>query len=710
MKPATRPVRRPRTVPRRAGVACAVLALLGAAQAEMALTEASVDVGLGLVDGSARGLFGQYSGLHDRGTTALFGVRYERRDDDSARSFQLEGRNLFGDNRGLDVRWQRQGDWRVTLQADRWLHREVAQPSSGGDLELRRTRLGLTLVKHLSPRWTLEAEARTERKSGQRLFGIGMSCPSLVAPGCGPTTGIQTGWAVLLLPEPVDARTTELSLRMNYAAGAWRLNGGYFGSFYENRLGHLDPTLPAALNNGAGVPLPPSPGLYAILGRPVALAPDNHLHQVDVTGRYALSPTAYLNFKLAYAQARQHQDFVAAGFSDAPAGVDNLGGRVDTTRAQLGLHARPLPALSLSANVRYEDRDDKTPLAAYNVIDGVAYTNRQLPLQRARAALRAHYQFDGDLRGTLGADREDIDRGAFTATSAAAGITALRQKTDETGVFGELRRRMNEQFSAAVRLSGSRRGGSNWLRDNSGLGVTEVADPSDPAAGFATGIFMPTLADRRREQLQLDGQWQPTEELSLQVNGRIGRDRFDAPGVYGVRRNDMDQIGLDAGYALSETWHLNGYLQHGSETLLQGRPGAAFMAYRNRSTAVGLGVEGKLAGKLRLQAQLSHLEDRSVFDQTLDATADGASASLLAASGGLPDIVLRQTTLRLQGSYPLDKQSSLRFDIVHQQATWSDWAWSYAGVPFTDSAGQTVDRPTQQRATFVGVSYVYRWK
>ncbi len=51
------------------------------------------------------------------------------------------------------------------------------------------------------------------------------------------------------------------------------------------------------------------------------------------------------------------------GLTGAPAGVSSLGGVMDTNLAQFGLTARPMPGLTLLANVRYEDKNDKTPLA-----------------------------------------------------------------------------------------------------------------------------------------------------------------------------------------------------------------------------------------------------------------------------------------------------------------------------------------------------------
>ena len=221
------------------------------------------------------------------------------------------------------------------------------------------------------------------------------------------------------------------------------------------------------------------------------------------------------------------------GLTGAPVGRTDLGGRLATTLMQVGLTARPMPKLSVSGQVRYEDRDDSTPIAAYNIEGTSIYTNRRLPLKRLSAKAQGHYQFTSDWRGTLGADIQNIDRGEFTPTSAVAESLALRQKTRDVGVRAELRRRMSEDLSGAISVESRRRDGSHWLRDNSGLGVTEVSDASAPGTGFSTGIFSPTLADRKRDKLRLTADWQPNDQLTLQASAEGGRDRFDSPSNFG---------------------------------------------------------------------------------------------------------------------------------------------------------------------------------
>lgn len=692
-------------------LALAVMAAFSGAQAQDSHADGSITFGLGLSSGDSaeRALYGQYNGLRDKRAAGLLGGEFYRVDEAAGTSLLLRGSDVLGRTRELDLRWKKPGDWKFGASYREQVRQDPNTVSTGTDLSMKRTGLGLSFAKIIDPRWQVNVSLSSENKSGDRLFGIGFSCPSAVAPGCRGTTGTETGWAVLMQPEPINANHSQVDARVSYAGQALRLSLGYHGSFYRNAYGSLSPSLPATLNNAVGTPLPPSAGLMAILSQPVALAPDNQSHQFDIAGNYTFTPTTQLTFKLAHSQNLQNQDFAAAGLSGAPSGIQNLGGRMDTTLAQVGLTARPIPKLSLAARLRYEDRDDLTPIALYNVEDTATYTNRRLPLTKWRGQLQAHYQFTSDYRGTLEAQNESIDRGVFTATSAVAGISALRQKTDETTVRAELRRRMNEDISGSISLASSRRDGSNWLKDNSGRGVTEVGDPSDPATGLAAAIFMPTLADRQRDTVKLLADWQPTEALSLQLAAQGGRDRFKTPSVYGLRSAGNDLLSLDATYAVSERWNVTGYVSHSEETLRQARPGAAIMDYDNRSTTLSLGVSGKPKEKIEVGGGLSFIDDRSTYAQTLEATADAASTALLAATGGLPDIVFRQTRLSLFGRYELSKRSAVRLDFVHQRSTWTDWAWGYGGMPFTYSDGTTVVQKPVQHVTFVGVTYSLAW-
>jgi MtrB/PioB family decaheme-associated outer membrane protein len=699
-----------------------------------AVVESSVSAGIGAVDGDRfdRAQFDQYSGLRPRQHVfGLFGLDYYRRHDDTGVAVRFAASDLLTDNRELGLSWARQGDWAFSADYKELVRRETVifnsgitgvgtatpqlvpvAPGTGSDVDLhtQRSGLGFGFTKVITPRLQFEIGGRTEHKEGSRMFGVGFACPSALAITCTGSNALQVGSAVLFVPEPIDSDHHQVDARLSYAAQKLRLSLGYYGSFYRNSFGSLNPSIPGSLLNPAGTLLPVSAGLATILGNPVALPPDNQAHQFDITGAYLYNATSTVNFKLSRARATQNQNFLANGLAGAPAGVNDLGGRVETTLAQVGFSTRPMAKLSVQGHVRYEDRDDQTPLALYNVEGNTFYTNRQLPYRTTRGKLQANYQFATDWRATVGFARDLIDRGVFTPSSATAGVTAERQKTAETTWRAELRRQMTEDLSGALALEHSDRKGSNWLRDNSGLGVTEVPDPNAPGIGFDRGIFMPTLADRRRDKVRFLADWQPLEALSVQAALDVGIDRYNAPGIYGVRDTGMRQATVDFNYAVTDNWSVNGFVAHGNQTIDQGRPDQAFIAFKNRETNVGLGVTGKATSKLEVGANLSFLQDRSTFAQRLDTTASAADAALLAASGGLPPITFRQHVLRLSGKYALDKQSSVRAEFAHYRTRWDDWAWGFNGTPFVFADGTVGTRKLVQRVNLLRVVYTYAWK
>lgn len=721
-------------------ITATLLALVGAVHAEdESVSESSVTAGVGVVSGDRedRAIFGQYNGLRpDRGY-GLLDFSYYRRNDANGTMTTFRGLDVLGENRELHFFWKRQGNWKFSTDYSELVRREPntintgllgagtttpqvvhlgGGPGTGRDIELKTKRQGLALAfsKWLSPAIEFQASLKSENKDGSRLFGKGFSCPSPVAPGCAPHTAANPGWAVLMLPEPIDSNHSQLEARISYAGQKLRLSGGYYGSFYNNSLGALVPGVPGSLNNPLGVLQPLNTGLQPILGQAVALPPDNQAHQADVTGVYMITPTTRATFKLGVARATQDQGFAAAGFA-GPAGATNLDGRIDTTLAQLGFASRPTAKLSLLADLRHDDRDDRTPLALYNVIGDpatstfITYTNRQRDYTKTRARLQASYQFTSDYRGTFGVDYEEIDRGTFTPSSRAFGISALRQKTDELGWRAELRRRMSETFSGAISFITSERSGSGWLRPVSGgNGVVPFGDPGAVVTGTAT--FMPTLADRDRDKVRLFGVWQPSDALTLQLSADYGRDRFTAPSAQGLQRTDMRLVSLDGDYILSPRWTLNGYVSRGSQTLDQTRPGGYIMAFDNDNTAIGVGIVGRPLGKLRAGAMLSYFNDENEYAQTLDAAASPADVALLQASGGLPDIVFRTTELRLFGQYELTKTSAVRLDLVHHRAKFNDWTYGFDGTPFLFSDNTTISQLRSQNVTFVGVRYTHRWQ
>ena len=720
--------------------ACAVC--LGV-QAQSAIVDASVSAGVGVVGHpqADRALFGQYNGLRSRDAVGLLSLDYSLRDQENGKWIDLTGSDILGDTRELNFVWKNPGFWKVTAnygelvrvdpntlnttltgagsatpQVQQTNQQGFLAPVGSGvdtDLKTKRTSVGLGLTKIITPSLKVQVDLKSENKEGVRAFGLGSICSSqlefqLQDKGTNPAI-ISACTSTLMLPEPVNSNHSQIEARVSYALERLRFSVGYYGSYFSNSSTLLDTS---GLSKGVKPNLPS-----------VALSPDNQAHQLDLSGSYDLTGTTRGTFKLAWASASQNADFSNAGLIGPVVAANNPAvtynspdAKVITTLAKLGITSRPLPQLSLLGDLRYEDKDDQTPLFNYdllgtNLLAKTQYaTNHSLPNRKIQGKLQASWQFNHDYRGTLGLDQESIDRGTVTASSRVSGISALRQKTDETGVRAELRSQLADDLSGTVSVSSSQRNGSSWLQPNSGLGtdpklstyrryLTGVTEGANPALG---AVFSPTLADRQRDKLKLFADWQASEKLSLQFSAENGTDKFSAPNANGLRDTRMGQIGLDWSFALTDNWAVNGYLSQSTQTLNQAFYRGTVMAFDNTNLGASIGVSGKASSKVHLGASLSYMDDRSAYAQSPDASAPADVASTLAKTGGLPDINYSQTTLKLFADYALEKKSSVRIDLIHQRASVNDWA------PLVYSDNSTVTQNQDQNVSYVGVTYIYQ--
>ena len=203
----------------RSAVALAVLAALGAAQAQAPAADtkpdseaeawASVGVGWASGDRDDRAFFGQYNGLRDQSVYGLIDFDYARRREADGTLVSLVGTNLGLQTRELGLLWQRQGDWRFTADYGELIRRDpytidtgIAGAGStapqvvylaGGvgsgydyDPKTKRQSLGLGFSKWFGTELELVAGVKSENKQGSNFWGIGFNCPALAAPGCGP--------------------------------------------------------------------------------------------------------------------------------------------------------------------------------------------------------------------------------------------------------------------------------------------------------------------------------------------------------------------------------------------------------------------------------------------------------------------------------------------------------------------------------------------
>ena len=721
--------------------------------------ESSITLGGGAVTGLRRdrALMGQYNGLRDYNGYFQLDVDINKRDDATGTSMTVKGRNLGLDSRDLSFTHEKQGDWKYGLDYSELVRHDprtvntgmtgagtttpnvvrLATPGSGADLDFKMKRVGLGLMgeKWITNNLQLEVNFKAEDKSGERRFGRGYACAAYVCTNTGQSATTQT-WALLMMAEPIQSTTKQIDAKLNFSADKLNLSVGYYGSFYTNANGNLTATVPNQLNNPTGGLATLSPAvaggtsLQNVMQMPTALAPDNQAHQFYVAGNYAFTPTTRATFKYAFTHATQDEDFASMGLvtpvsGNPPAGVSSLGGVVDTTLMQLGLTARPLPKLSVVANLRYEDKDDKTPRALYNVQNTAVWYNSLVNSTKLVGKLDGTYRLANDLRATLGLDYSDQDRPVPVSITEEklAGLGAVRAKNREAGYRLELRRSMSETLTGAVGYSRSNRTGSDWTSLNTGalfqqwgLGYGQTGTASLFIGLNPTNAFPMNMADVRREKVKLSASWTPSEQVEVQFYVENGEETnttsySEIAGGRGWRSNGSTIYSVDASYAMSDTWKLNGYISQGDQ-----KRKVTHSVYTadlsTRSDAIGLGVIGQPTGRLELGANLMYLNDDSRYGLAAMPTATGGAptaANVTQAAIGLPNVKYEITSLNLFAKYALDKNSAIRVNLLHQSIKLDEWSYGYNGVPFVYSDNTTVNMSQVQAVTAIGVAYILKF-
>ncbi len=663
---------------RLAATAAAVLAGVGAYAAEgdeiTALTkpESNIEFGLGYVnkDGPR---FGQYSGLNEQGTYGLLGGSLIKRDDATGTWLNLSGRNLGLESRELRFEHNRQGNWGYFIEygmTPRFNPYTVNTGLTGigtatqtingtalrnVELKTEREAVTLGLSKNLPAGWDFQVRFKNEEKDGARQWGQGVGVVGLV-----PAT-------VNFLTDPINQTTRQLDAILGYAGEKLQLSGGYYGTLFENH------------NTVLNVP-------NSAVFTQMALPPGNQSHQLHLAGGYSFTPTTRGTFKVAYARATQNESFFVAPTMNSRT---DLGGAVDTTLVQMGIVARPIPKLSLRGNLRYEDRDDNTPLALYTTVgltsslDGF---NEPRSIRTLAGKLEASYALPLSLRLTGGVDYDEKKRNTFRVVSVSQ-----RERTDETSYRVELRRSMSETLTGALAYIQSDRDGSPFLttvRNNNTLGSNLIAPIH--------------LADRKRDKVRLSADWQATEQLSLQFRVDESRDNYGQrdDSTLGAQKGEASAYSVDAAYAFSDNWQATAWFTRDDtryEQLTKATATPLWQAkLRNVGDSFGLGVRGKPLSRLEIGGDLSQSDMR---DENQQQALSGTAADVV------PDFSTQLTKLNLFAKYAVKKNVDFRLNYVYDRFSTDDWTWTN----WTYSDGTRVLQSPTQTVHFIGVSMNYRF-
>lgn len=718
-----------------------------------------VSAGAGYVS-SQGGPFGIYNGLHRDGAVGLLDFSYVSRNEETGTWLRASGRNLGLNTRELRAEYEHQGRWGVFVDYNE-ISRvspytvtsnvqgigsayqtvpSVAAATHQFTLKTERDRSSVGFNATLAANTEFRMLFQNEDKKGTRLFGRG-------------TTN-----AMEFLAEPINTNTKQLDLVLDYTGEKLQLSGGYYGSYFNN---HNTALRVAGGSATFGPATSPSVG---VMQDTIALPPDNQAHQFHLAGGYQLDKTTRLNFKVGRSVALQNDEFAAVRFSNNlntngasanTSGRHDLGGRVTTTLASVGLTSRPIRNLFLLGNIRFEERDDQTALARYitNVTGtpavpvttpfsatGTAADRRQSTdgfneprsLKNWAGKLEASYSLPEGYRISGGYDYDNKER-----STAGIRVVGYRTKVEENTYRLELKRAMSESITGSLAYAYSERRGSNYFnlttlggytypnyanadQSNCGLILTRSTDLSVTRCGLLQPIY---LADRDRQRVRLLTDWAPTDELSIQLALEASIDQYKAgrgsPNI-GVRHGDSWLYSVDVSYQANERWRLNTWLSRTDSSIEQASISASpnmtnstFAAnagaivwnsdQRNSVDSIGIGARGKLLKGIELGADLIYSYDRTRYNVGKERY---SAFNNNAVPSGLPDIKYEQQTLKLFGTYPIDKNLTARLDYIVDRRKIDDWTWN--NWNYTD--GTRIGLSPASRAYLIGMSIQYAFR
>jgi MtrB/PioB family decaheme-associated outer membrane protein len=699
---------------RLSALAAALLSVYGPVLAEDAQGEVSVGGGGWTND---RHQAGQYDGMRDKGFYPNLDADVQKRGD-AGITWGLKVRNLGLQTREIEGSVERQGDIGGSIEYNRIIRddpntidtrlfrdgtRQIVPvsplspagttpangPGTGRDLEIGvvRDRYTAKFYKALGEGLTFNASYRIENKDGNRLWG--------------------RGGAPEFSLEPINSTTRIWEGVLNYAGAKLQLSGGYVGTSYENSNGLVVTSLSTL-----------AAGSFYNLTLPL----DNKSHEVFLNGGYNFTPTTRGTFKASYQRATQNEFLPTArpgltfpaGEAPIATAPHHLNGRLDTTLLEAGVNSRPLSELTVNANVRYRNLDDKTPLHVYASAGGGVY-NTPWSYKTLSGKADATYRLKDGYSLLGGAEYSHQDR---WVPSKGTLYVPFRSNLDELTLLAGVRKAMSETVNGSLTYLWSHRDGSTYKTP-------------DPAEYGENSINPFNIADRKRNKLRGMVDWAPVDRVTLTFTGEVAKDDYSGKPD-GLDNGKAYTLGLDGAFQLNNDWSLNAWVSYNQtkaeEKGLQiARTTLVLEALKENhlkenGTSFGVGVRGKVE-KLKLGADLERFKSVNKYNQ--DLTPITAAGNLNANLVPVPDVTNKMLRLKAFAEYPIQKNAELRFNFIYEKWQTDDWTWmsfppggsqpfAYCGNNATCTGattdGTTVFADQKQHSVFGGLRYIYRFE
>jgi MtrB/PioB family decaheme-associated outer membrane protein len=234
----------------------------------------------------------------------------------------------------------------------------------------KRTKEDVGFGMTLNPNWDVVAGVRHEKKDGTKLMGT-------VSRMNATTTASDIS---AVIPDLIDQTTDQYNLALNYKDENSFASVAYYGSIFKNNVKSMswqDWATGGAVGAGGA---PAGTILGTGLLNTMSSAPNNSFHQLNLTGGYDFSKATKLVGNLSYARNTQNDSFISDA-TDTSVPRSSLNGLVVTKAFNLKLTHKASKDLSFTGAYKYDNRDNRTPVATYMYSDAqeAAVANANFP-------------------------------------------------------------------------------------------------------------------------------------------------------------------------------------------------------------------------------------------------------------------------------------------------------------------------------------------
>ena len=659
-----------------------------------------IELGIGYVADDAY-FFGRYNGLQTEGAYLVGDIDAEKFSEDG-RFWNIRGTNLGLESRYLRLEGGKQGSHKFFLEWDElpnYKNNTVQTPFGGVgtdsltlpngfdiendldanlnpfELQTKRERIGIGASFVPTQRWLFDIDFSHETKQGVDVTGGAIGGTGGGGGGPGSGTGLLSAVETSLLPEPIKYDTDKVNATLSYAHDAGQLDLTYHASLFNNTYASLSWDDPFTTTTGTEGSM--------------ALAPDNEFHQLSLSGGYSLPYRSRLTGLISMGRMTQNQQFQPYSISGALPDTSSLDGEVWLTNAQLKLSSRPVTKLRLSAELRYNERDNQTPVNTYDYIvldstSGGQVQNNPYSYKNNQAKLDANYRFNAitSLRGGYkynGMKRSDFNAG--------------RKDTDENTLYAKLKVKPHSTIDLELYGEAGSRDGSDIIFDVNNYQNTLMRKYN--------------LADRDRVKLGALINYMATDSLYLSARADYNEDDYTDTQL-GLTEANQPTVTVDFSYQPANTITTYGYytwesiksIQNGLDTVSS----AGWQAdFDDTFDTAGIGAKWTDLGKWDLGADLVYSKATGNIELA-DQAAPGSEAQY-------PDTKSEMYSIKLWTDYNYSKQMVYRLGYWYEEYLADNWAVDDLPVYTTGSGMLLLGEETMDyevRVFTVSASYKFQ--